>query len=117
MGVALTQLMAVLRVLGLNRRYEPKPRYYHYAGAVGGVLFVFAGRTTDFCKTKEELSSTIEVFDQYLEQWRQLKTIGSPPKGLYTGGCCVSRNGDLYVYGGYDGTTILGGLYKLFSLE
>ena len=117
-GVTLTKLMAVfIRALGLNRRYEPKPRYRHYAGAVGGELFVFAGRTTDFDKTKEELSSTIEVFDQYLEQWRQLKTTGSPPKGLYTGGCCVSPNGDLYVYGGYDGSTRSGGLYKLSSLE
>ena len=116
-GVALTKLMAMLRALGLNRRYEPKPRYYHYAGAVGGELFVFAGRTTDFYKTKEELSSTIEVFDQYLEQWRQLKTRGSPPKGLFAGGCCVSRNGDLYVYGGWDGSSRRGELYKLSSLK
>ena len=119
-GVTLTKLMAVfIRALGLNRRYEPKPRYRHYAGAVGGELFVFAGRTTDFDKTKEELSSTIAVFDQYLEQWRQLKTTGTPPKGLYIGGCCVSvsPNGDLYVYGGYDGSSRHGGLYKLSSLK
>ena len=118
-GVTLTKLMAVfIRALRLNRRYEPKPRYHHYAGAVGGELFVFAGRTTDFDKTKEELLSTIEVFDQYLEQWRQLKTTGtSTQRTVYAGGYCVSPSGDLYVYGGYDGSTIHGGLYKLSSLE
>ena len=111
--------MALLRTLGLNRPryYEPKFRLGHYAGTVGGECFVFAGRTGDFLKTKEELSSTIEVFDQYLERWRALKTTGSPPKGLYAGGCCVSPSGDLYVYGGHDGTAHRGGLYKLTSLE
>ena len=53
---------------GLEWPYEPKPRHFHYAGAVRGELIVFAGRTVDFDKTKEELSSTIQVFDQYLEQ-------------------------------------------------
>ena len=74
--------MALLRTLGLNRPryYEPKFRLGHYAGTVGGECFVFAGRTGDFLKTKEELSSTIEVFDQYLERWRALKTTGSHPK-------------------------------------
>ena len=110
-------VMAMLRALGLKRPYEPKPRRGHHAGAVGGELFLFAGRTVDFDKVKEELSSTIEVFDQYLEQWRQLKTTGSLPKGLYGGGCCVSPSGDLYVYGGWDGSTRRGGLYKLSSLK
>ena len=103
----------MLRALGLKRAYEPKPRLSHYAGAVRGELFVFAGRTVDFDKTKEELSSIIQVFDQYLEQWRQLQTTGCPPKGLYNGDCCVSPSGDLYVYGGSDGSNYRGGLYKL----
>jgi hypothetical protein len=107
--------MALLRALGLKRPYEPKPRVYHYAGAVRGELLVFAGWTVDFDKTKEELSSTIQVFDKYLEQWRQVQTTGCPPKGLYNGGCCVSPSGDLYVYGGRDGFNGRGGLYKLSS--
>ena len=110
-------LRARSRAAGLKRPYEPKPRSFHYAGVVGGESIIFAGRTADFDKTKEELSSTVEVFDQYLEQWRQLKTTGSPPKGLYGGGCCVSPSGDLYVYGGSDGSTTRGGLYKLSSLK
>ena len=107
--------VAMLRALGKKRPYEPKPRALHYAGAVRGELLVFAGRTVDFDKTKEELLSTIQVFDQYLEQWRQLQTTGCPPKGLRGGGCCVFPSGDLYVYGGYDGSNRRGGLYKLSS--
>ena len=108
-------VMAMLRALGLKRPYEPRPRVLHYAGAVRGELLVFAGWTVDLNTTKEELSSTIQVFDQYLEQWRQLQTIGCPPKGLYNGGCCVPPSGDLYVYGGRDGSNDHDGLYKLSS--
>ena len=111
--------MDLLRAAGLlKNRYEPKPRCHHFSGAVGGQCVVFAGVTVDFAKTKEELSSTVEVFDQYLEEWKALRTTGSPPKGLmYGGGCCVSPSGQLYVYGGYDGSRWCGGLYKLSSLE
>ena len=107
--------VAMLRALGLKRPYEPKPRAFHYTGAVRGKLLIFAGETVDFDKTKEELSSTIQVFDQYLEQWRQLQTTGCPPKGLCGGGCCAPPSGDLYVYGGSDGSIYPDGLYKLSS--
>lgn len=112
--------MALLKALGFNqppKLYEPKPRYWHYAGAVGEQFFVYAGRTADFDKTKEELSSKIEVFDQYLEEWKALQTTGNPPKGLYGGGYCVSPSGDLFTYGGTDGSTYCNGLYKLSSLK
>ena len=101
---------------GLKRRYEPKPKFGHYSGAVGGQCFIFAGVAA---KTKEEsVSSTVlEVFDQYLEEWKALRTTGSPPKGPYLGGCCIgSTSGEPYVYGGYDGCSFYGGLYKLSSL-
>ena len=114
MGVA-PYIMAMLRTLGLKRPYEPKSRFSHYAGAVRGEVLVFAGRTVHFDKIKKELSSTIQVFDQYLERWRQLKTSGCPPNGLYNGGCCVSPSGDLYVYGGIDGSNRHCGLYMLSS--
>ena len=107
--------MAMLRALKFNRPYEPKPRLLHYAGVVGGKCFIFAGKTVDF--NESELSSCVEIFDQYVEQWRQLKTTGTPPMGLYFGGCCVSSDGDLYAYGGFNrGSIGSGGLYKLSSL-
>ena len=111
---------SLLRALGLNqapRPYEPKPRFDSLAVAVDGQCVVFAGRTADFDKTKGELSRTVEVFDQYLEKWKALKTTGSPPKGLFACGSCVSPSGDLYAYGGCDGLDRCGGLYKLSSLK
>ena len=113
----MAMLSAIAFGAGLIQKlsYELKPRLSHYAGAVRGELLVFAGVIVDFSKTKEELSSTIQVFDQYLEQWREVQTTGCPPKGLYNGGCCVSASGDLYVYGGHDGSNFRGGLYKLSS--
>ena len=107
--------MAFLRALGLNKAtniYQPKPRGAPYSSVIKGQCVIFAGFTDDFLKSKEELS-TVEVFDQYLEQWRQLKTTGSPPKGLFHGACCSTPNGDLYVYDGHDGSSYYGGLYKL----
>ena len=116
--IHLHEMTGLLRALSLKQPYEPKPRLWHNAGAVRGECFISAGRTTDFDKTKEELSSTVEVFDQYLEQWRQLKTTGSPPVGFYNGGCCVSPNGDLFAYaGGTGGSASCGGLYKLSFLK
>lgn len=109
--------MALLQMLSLNKQastYQPKPRVWSYAGAVGGQCVVYAGFTEDFAKSKEELSSTVEIFDHYLEQWRVLKTTGSPPKGLYRGGYCFTQNGNLYLYGGRDGSHCRSdGLYKL----
>ena len=110
--------MALLRALGLKQRYEPKPRLAHYAGAIGGRSLILFGRTKDFVKTKEELYSIIEVFDPYIEEWKApVKTTGCPPKGIYHGGCCVSPSGDLFVFGGYDGSSFHSGIYKLLSLE
>ena len=108
--------MAFLRALDLSKAattYQPKPRVGSYSSAVKGQCVIFAGYTDDFLKFKEELSSTVDVFDQYQEQWRVLKTTGSPPKGLYGGGCCSTPTGDLYVYGGRDGSGYRAGLYKL----
>ena len=110
--------MAFLRALGLSKAaniYQPKPRVGPCSNAVEGQCVMFAGLTNDFQKSKEELSSTVEVFDQYLEQWRTLKTTGSPPKGLYSGACCSTPNGDMYVYGGVsdEPRCYRGGLYKL----
>ena len=102
-----------------TKHYEPKPRYRHYAASAGvrGQIVVFAGITADIFKNKEKLSSHIEVFDNYLEQWTSVKTTGSLPKGLYGGGCCVSSSGELFVYGGHYTSTFCGAVYKLSSLR
>ena len=95
-------------------KYKPKPRFCHYAAAIEGKSVIFAGRTTDLI-SKLELSTTVEVFDHYQEQWRKLTATGDSPRGLYAGGCCVSPDGDLYTYGGHDGAFRCGTLHRLIS--
>ena len=95
-----------------RKPYKPKPRFCHYAAAIEGQSVIFAGKTTDLI-SKIELSTTVEVFDHYQEQWRRLTATGDLPKGLYAGGCCTSPDGDLYIYGGHDGTSRRGALHKL----
>ena len=87
-----------------TKHYEPKPQHHHYAASAGvrGQIVVFAGIIADIFKNKEKLSSHIEVFDNYLVQWTSVKTTGSLPKGLCSGGCCVSSSSKLLVYGGMD---------------
>ena len=117
--------MALLRALGFNQAsksydpkpYEPKARCAHVTGAVNGQCFVFAGRTVDFEKTKEQLPFTVEVFDQHHEDWKTFETTGSPPRGLFGCMSCVSPSGHLYVYGGHNRSQFCGGLYKLSSLK
>ena len=96
-------------------KYVPSPRFAHYAFAHGSQSYLYGGRTKDFSKDrKEELSSTVEVFDIYTEQWRLEKSCGTPPKGLYGGACCSSPTGDFYFYGGTsDGAVFCAGLNKL----
>ena len=116
-----TRLGTMAVVLRRTKTYEPKPRYSHYAASSGdkGRSFVFAGMTAaghSTVKAKKEFLFHIEVFDHYFEQWKSVKTTGSPPKGQYAGACCVSPCGDLFAYGGDDGQALCGGLHKLSYL-
>ena len=72
-------MVGLLRALSLKQPYEPKPRLWHNADAVRGECFISAGRTVDFDKTKEELSSTVEVFDQYLNRYMTLAVTTNIP--------------------------------------
>ena len=96
-----------------SRILEPTPRIWQCAvGIDTGQTIVFAGYTADFSNHEGELSSSIQIFDPYLEHWRVQETTGSPPKGLHHSAACSLSN-DVYVYGGKFGTTVCGGLYKL----
>lgn len=87
-----------------GKLYEPSPRAWHCVASVGGQCIVIGGCPAPESRENEvKFLSTIEVFDPCLEQWRAQKVVaGSPPKGLYFSGCCVSPSGDLYIYGGCD---------------
>ena len=55
----------------LSSRYQPSPRFAHYAVQVGRRCYMWGGRTQDFLHGgKDKLKSTVNVFDPYLETCR-----------------------------------------------
>ena len=91
--------------------YEPAARYYHASCSIKSGAFVRGGRTSDFesgwRKSRIKLANSIELFDPYLEVWRQLNTTGIPHPGL-DGAACASVADDVYMYGGNSGEGVEG---------
>lgn len=59
-----------------------------------------------------ELASTIELFNPWMETWRQLRTEGTPPPGLYHG-ASAHLGHYFYTYGGTDRTFDTSSLHQL----
>ena len=98
----------------LSSRYEPSPRLWHCASQVGGKSHVWTGRTQDILEDKEDdvLSSTVNVFDPYLETWQEQRTSGVPPRGLENGACTACAN-SFYLFAGDDGSEYMNSLHVL----
>ena len=87
----------------LSSRYQPSPRFYHYAGQVGNKSYMWGGLTQDFLRGgQDKLRSTVNVFDPYLETWQEQRTTGVPPHGLVDG-AAVAHSTSLYSFAGHDG--------------
>ena len=68
---------------GQTKLYEPSPRYGHGADAVEGRCYLWGGRVQDFSESgRRKPASTVEIFDPYLETWKEHPTTGAPPAGL-----------------------------------
>ena len=97
----------------ISKLYEPSPRFAHGAVAVGGRCYLWSGRVQDFSASgRRKLLSTIEIFDPYLETWKECHTTGAAPPGLYNG-ACTSLLDSLYWFGGYDGSSFHNSLHRL----
>lgn len=84
---------------------EPSPRWGHCSAAVGGKhLYLWGGRTENYRRDRNTLTSTVHVFDIFTESWETKHTSGSPPPGVY-GGASASTGHCLYQYGGFDGSS------------
>ena len=78
-------MASILRALK-GTKYEPSPRFVHYAVPVRGRVYAWGGRTQDFSESgQRKLKSVVETFDPYTEVWQQRGTSGSPPPGVYDG--------------------------------
>ena len=92
--------------------YEPSPRYGHYVAAVDGQLYLYSGRTVRYTAEREKLQSLVEVLDPLTETWTQKTTEGDIPPGVYDG-ACTSTGQDLFTFGGRNGKSRYGDLYRL----
>ena len=93
--------------------YEPTPRWRHISAQVGNQLVVHSG-WTDSQETSQRLSSIVEIFDTYTEEWSEVPTTGEPPvPGTYAA-ANASLNEYLFTYGGLDADgKILNTMYRL----
>ena len=100
-------------LFGQTKLYEPSPRLSHGAAAVGGRCYLWGGRVQDFTASgRRKLTSTVDIFDPYLETWEEHPTTGVPPPGLYFG-ACTSLLDSLYWFGGWDGSCRYNSLHRL----
>ena len=88
--------MALSKLTGSSSKYEPLPRFYHISSRVGSKVVVQGGRTKDYSeKSRQHLSSVVEIFDPYSESWEQRPVTGDGPSpGTY---CAASAS--LHVWG------------------
>ena len=105
-------MAAILRALKGNTKYEPLPRFDHYAVPIRGRVYAWGGCTQDFSESaRQKLKSVVETFDPHTEVWQQRGSSGSPPPGVY-GRACAAIGDSMYVSCGYDGSKYYSGLHE-----
>ena len=108
--------MALLlcRWTGSSPKYEPLPRFDQISCRVGSKLLVQGGRTKDFSeKSRQHLSSAIEIFDPYSELWEQRQVTGDAPlPGTYYA-ASASLHDHLFSFGGTDGRQPFNTVHRL----
>ena len=87
--------------------YEPLPRDDHISGRVGSLAVVQGGETKDFSeKSKQHLSSVVEIFDPYSESWEQRQVEGNAPSPGTYHAASTSLHDDLFSFRGWDGRVL-----------
>ena len=87
--------------------YQPSPRFWHSAVQVQEQSYLWGG-----CTQVSSRSEVINIFDSYVEIWKERSTTGVPPPGLYQGASTLLCE-DLYYFGGDDSTHFHNTLHKL----
>ena len=93
------------QLTGSSDKYEPLPRFRHISECVGSRIIVQGGWTKDFSeKSRQNLSSVVEVFDPYSELWEQQQVEGDAPLPGTFAAASASLHHNLFSFGGfYDG--------------
>ena len=85
---------------------EPPACFGAFTTAAKGLHYVWRGEGP----AKE--ATTIGIFNPTNKKWTLQPTTGTPPPGLWRGGCASIGN-DLYCFGGFDGSSGFNDLHKL----
>ena len=85
---------------------EPPACFGSFTTTAKGLHYVWRGAGP----AKE--ATTIGIFNPTNEEWTLQPTTGTPPPGLWGGGCASIAN-DLYCFGGYNGSSYVNDLHKL----
>ena len=106
--------MALSKLTGSSSKYEPLPRFRHISSRVGSKAVVQGGRTKDFSgKSRQHLSSVVEIFDLCSESWEQRPVTGDAPSpGTYVA-ASASLHDDLFSFGGFDDRHFFNTLHRL----
>ena len=108
-------MASILSLLkGSSSKYEPLPRLWHISVGVGSKVVVQGGLTKDFSeKSRQHLSSVVEIFDLYSESWEQRPVTGDVPSPGTYATASASLHDDLFSFGGYDGSRPFNTLRRL----
>ena len=87
--------------------YQPSPRFWHSAVQVQEQSYLWGGRTQVSSR-----GEVVNIFDSYIEIWKERSTTGVPPPGLYNGASTLLCE-DLYYFGGDYRTHLHNTLHKL----
>ena len=110
--------MAASTVTGLSGKYEPLARFWHISESVGqdvgSKVVVQGGRTKDFSeKSRQQLTSVVEIFDPYSELWEQRQVTGDAPSPGVHSSASASLNHSLFSFGGRDESESFNTLHRL----
>ena len=90
------------RLTGSSAKYEPLPRGGHISVCVGSKVLVQGGWTKDFSeKSRQHLSTVVEIFDPHSELWEQKQVKGDSPQPGTCSSASTSLHDDLFSFGGF----------------
>ena len=106
--------MALSKLSEAPSKYEPLPKFWHISSRVGSKVVVQGGRTEDFSeKSRQHLSSVVEIFDPYSESWEQRPVTGDAPSPGTYAAASASLHDDLFSFGGTDDRHLFNTLRRL----
>ena len=95
-------------------KYEPLPRSRHISVCVGSKVLVQGGWTKDFSeKSRQHLSTVVEIFDPCSELWEQKQVKGDGPQPGTYGSASASFHDDLFSFGGFCDGNLINTLHRL----